>query len=104
MAKLKKGDLVVAITGKDRGKQGKVLRVFQQAGTAVVEHLNLKTHFERRTKADQPGGIVKREVPMRLEKLMLVCPRCHRSTRVGYRVAERVKQRICKRCQEVLHG
>ena len=105
MARLKKGDTVVALSGKDRGKRGKIVRMFPERRVALVERLNLVKHFERRTQADQPGGIIEREAPMALGKLALVCPRCDRPTRVGFRVnAEVAKQRICRRCREVIGG
>lgn len=105
MARLKKGDLVAVLSGKDRGKRGKVLQVFPGRHAALVERLNLVKHFERRTQADRPGGIIEREAPVALDKLALVCPRCNRPTRVGFRVSQDVaKQRLCRRCQEVFSG
>jgi len=104
MSRLKKGDVVAVRSGKDRGKRGKVLRVLPDRGAAVVERINLLKHFERRTRADQPGGIVEREAPIPLDKLALVCPRCNHPSRIGWRLTDGAKHRICKRCQEVLGG
>ncbi len=100
--KLKKGDTVTVLSGKDRGKKGKILRVDPNRGVALVERLNLRKHFDRRTRADQPGGIIERESPMALGKLALVCPRCSKPTRVGMRVTEQTKQRVCKQCGEAI--
>ena len=100
--KLKKGDTVAVLAGKDRGKKGKILRMDPQRGVALVERLNLRKHFERRQRADQPGGIVERESPLAIGKLALVCPRCNKPTRVGIRVTEQTKQRVCKQCGEAI--
>lgn len=105
MPKLKKGDTVCVLTGKDRGKKGKILQIVRAGEAAIVERINLMKHFERRTRQDQPGGIIEREGPMVLAKLALVCPRCSKPTRVGIRVSDGgAKQRVCKRCQETLGG
>ncbi len=117
MAKIRKGDTVAVLTGKDRGKTGKVLRVWPQAGTALVERLNFRKHFERRSQQNPSGGIVEREHALALSKLALMCPKCKKPTRVGWRSPERVpqtagrvegsitrdtKQRVCRRCHEPL--
>ncbi len=105
MAKLKKGDLVAVLAGKDRGKRGKILRMMSERGTALVERLNLAKHFERRTQQNQAGGIIEREAPIGMAKLAVVCPRCDRPVRVGWSVSsDGTKQRICRRCKEALGG
>jgi large subunit ribosomal protein L24 len=104
MLKLRKGDTVAVTNGKDRGKRGKVLQVNPERGTALVERINLMKHFDRRTGQNQQGGIVEREVPLAIAKLMVVCPRCSKPTRIGIRVTEKARQRFCKRCQEVVGG
>jgi len=105
MGRLKKGDTVAVLGGRDRGKRGKILRVMPERGTALVERLNLVKHFERRTQQNQAGGIIEREAPLALGKLAVVCPRCDRPVRVGFTVApDGTKQRICRRCREALGG
>ncbi|MBI3324959.1 MAG: 50S ribosomal protein L24 [Candidatus Omnitrophica bacterium] len=105
MARLRKGDTVAVLTGKDRGKRGKIVRIIPDAGQAFVERINLVKHFDRRTSADQPGGVIEREAPLALDKLALVCPRCNKPTRIGWkRGADGAKQRICKQCLEVAGG
>ncbi len=104
MARLRKGDTVAVLWGKDRGKRGKILKVLTAQNAAVVERVNLLKHFERRTSAEQPGGIIEREAPVSLEKLTLVCGRCNRPTRIGWTTAGNEKQRLCKRCGEVFRG
>jgi len=110
---------VAVLSGRDRGKRGKVLAVYPDGGKALVERINLLKHFERRTRADQPGGIIEREAPIALDKLALVCPRCGKPTRIGYRLnsptpsakaaglstgaaGAATKDRICRRCQEII--
>ena len=103
MARIKKGDTVAVLSGKDKGKTGKVLQVWPEAERALVERLNLVKHFERRSQQNQAGGIVEREGTLALAKLAPVCPRCHKPARVGWKVGgPGEKQRICRRCQEPL--
>ena len=102
--RIKVGDQVAVLAGKDRGKRGKVLRVFPKDDRALVERLNLAKHFDRPTQTNRAGGIVEREMPLPLSKLAVVCPRCSKPTRVGMRLstgtAGATKQRACKQCQE----
>lgn len=102
MSLIKKNDRVKVISGKDKGGQGKVLKVFRDDETALVERLNIvKRHTKPGTKAGQQGGIVEKEAPIRLCKLMLVCPKCSKPTRVGKQILEDGERvRYCKRCQE----
>ena len=104
MARIKKGDLVVVLSGKDKGKSGKVLKVWPEDARALVERLNLVKHFERRSQQNQSGGIVEREGSLAISKLALLCPKCHKPSRVGWRVSTGGgKQRICRRCQEIVN-
>jgi len=103
MARIKKGDTVVVLSGKDRGKSGKVLHVWPQRQQALVERLNMLKHFERRSQQNQAGGVIAREGAIALSKLALSCPKCHGPARVGWLVSGAgEKQRVCRRCQEVL--
>ena len=103
MARIKTGDTVVMLSGKDRGKSGKVLAVFPARDRALVEHINLVTHFERRSQQHQAGGVVQREGAVALSKLALTCPKCRRPSRLGWVVsAQGTKQRVCRRCQDPL--
>ena len=103
MARIKKGDTVVVLSGKDRGKSGKVLAVWPQREQALVERLNVLKHFERRTQQNPAGGVIEREAPMALDKLTPLCPKCRKPSRVGWSLgADGSKQRICRRCQEPL--
>jgi large subunit ribosomal protein L24 len=102
MARIKKGDTVTVLSGKDRGKSGKVLQVWPARGRALVERLNLTKHFERRTQQAPSGGVVERESPLALAKLAPVCPKCSKPVRVGWRLSGEDKQRVCRRCGEAL--
>lgn len=100
MARIKKGDTVTVLSGKDRGKSGKVLEVWPDRGRASVERLNLLKHFERRSQQNPQGGVVEREGLIALSKLAPTCPNCRRPVRVGWSVgADGKKQRICRRCK-----
>ncbi len=101
MARVKKGDTVVVLSGKDKGKTGKVLQVWPETERALVERVNLVKHFERRSQQNQSGGIVEREGPLALSKLAPSCPRCQRPSRIGWLASDTGdKQRICRRCKE----
>ncbi len=103
MARIKKGDQVYVLSGKDKGKTGKVLQVWPEAERALVERVNLVKHFDRRTQQNQVGGIVEREGALALSKLALFCPKCHKPSRIGWSALESgEKQRICRRCQGVM--
>jgi large subunit ribosomal protein L24 len=100
---IKKDDIVKVIAGKDRGKQGRVLRVFLQEGRITVERLNMIKRHTRPTRQVQQGGIIEREGKLHLSNVMLICARCERGVRVGHRRLEDGKKvRICRRCGEVL--
>jgi len=103
MARIKKGDLVAVLSGKDRGKTGKVLQVWPGADRALVEQVNMLKHFDRRTQQNQAGGVIARETPIQMSKLAPFCPKCRKPARVGWTVSgPGDKQRICRRCKESL--
>lgn len=101
--KIRKNDPVLVIAGKDRGKQGKVLRALPQEGKVWVEGVNrVKRHIRARPPAIQ-GGIVEREAPLPASKVMLLCNKCHHPARVGFRFLEDGKKvRLCRACGEVI--
>ena len=97
---LKKGDTVVVLSGKDRGKQGKVLRVLAGKGTAIVERVNfLKKHTRPNPQKNIKGGILERESPIRLDKLQVVCPSCGEPARLGSNRGEEGSERFCRKCK-----
>lgn len=100
---IKKDDFVKVLAGKDRGKQGKVLRVFPQEGRLMVERLGMIKRHTRPTKRMQQGGIIEREGKIHISNVMLVCTKCERGVRIGHRQLEDGKKvRVCRRCDEVL--
>jgi large subunit ribosomal protein L24 len=117
--KIRKGDLVQVLSGKDRGKQGRIIEADPRKGRVMVENLNLvKKHRKPRPLKDssrmgqtqiQPGGVIELTAPLPVSNVMVVCPTCNRPSRVGYEFREdekgrRIKVRVCKRsdCGEVL--
>ncbi len=101
--KIKRNDTVVIIAGKDKGKSGKVRRTFPKEDKVVVEGLNMIKRHSRARRAARQAGIIELEAPIHLSNVMLLCDKCGRPTRVGFRfLADGKKTRICKACQEVI--
>ncbi|MDD5019490.1 MAG: 50S ribosomal protein L24 [Candidatus Omnitrophica bacterium] len=102
MQKIRKGDTVAVITGKDKGKKGKVLRVLPEAGKVLVEGINFVKKHQRKTRQDQQeAGIVQVERPVYVSNLMVVCKNCQVPARVGFSILkDKTKARICKKCNE----
>lgn len=100
---VKTGDTVIVLSGKDKGKKGKVLAVSPKEDKVIVEKINMvKKHVKPRKMGEQ-GGIIKAEGAMYSSKVQLVCPRCKKATRVGHKIYEDgTKGRICKKCGESL--
>ncbi len=95
---VKKGDTVVVLSGKDRGKQGKVLGTVPADGKVVVEGINMVTCHVKPRKQGETGGIVKREAALAACKVQVVCPKCSKATRVSYKIENGKKTRVCKKC------
>ena len=95
---VKKGDTVVVLSGKDRGKQGKVLGTVPADGRVVVEGINMVTCHVKPRKQGEQGGIVKREAALAACKVQVVCPKCSKATRVAYEIKDGKKVRTCKKC------
>jgi len=100
VAKIKRDDLVLVTTGKDKGKRRKVLRVIPKENRVVVEKVNIVKKHQRPTQTTH-GGIIEKEAPIHISNVMLICPKCGEPTRVGYKFLEDGKKvRICKKCKE----
>jgi large subunit ribosomal protein L24 len=99
--KIKKNDKILVTAGKDKGKTGKVEKVFHKTSKVLVEGINLyKKHLKKRGE-DKPGGIVERNRPLTVANVALICPKCQKPTRVGYKFDKSNKKyRICKKCRE----
>lgn len=103
MAKMyiKKEDRVVVISGKDKGKKGKVLVAEPKNGRVVVEKVNMVTKHEKPKGQGKPGGIVHQEAPIDASNVMLVCAKCGQPTRIAFKLLENEsKVRVCKKCGE----
>ena len=102
-AHVRKGDTVIIIAGRERGKRGKVLRVFPAEGRLLVERLNLMKKHQKPTQKLRQGGIIEREAPLHLSNVMLVDPRSDKPTRVGVRMlTEGRKVRIARKSGEII--
>ena len=95
---IKKDDKVIVLSGKDKGKQGKVMIADPKAMKVVVEGVNVATKHQRAQKQGQEGGIIKVETPIYACKVQLVCPKCGKATRVAHKVTGDKKVRVCKKC------
>jgi large subunit ribosomal protein L24 len=104
--KLKKGDRVRVRTGKDRGKEGEIMRVLPKANKVIVEGVNVAKKSQRTTRATMQGGIIDKDMPIPVANVSIICPGCG-PTRVGYRfddslgtadIPVRQKVRVCKKC------
>jgi large subunit ribosomal protein L24 len=101
--RIRKNDMVMVITGRDRGKTGKVMRVLPEHGRVVVERLNVVKRHSRPRGAASPGGIVEKEAAIDLSNVMILCERCNAPVRIGMKhAADGTKTRICRRCGESL--
>lgn len=101
--RIKKGDTVQVISGRDTGKKGKVLRVIPDENRLVVEGINKMKKHQRPTRALPQGGILQIETPLNASNVMLVCGSCKKPTRVGKQLLKsNEKVRVCKKCGEVL--
>jgi large subunit ribosomal protein L24 len=100
---IRRGDTVIATAGKDKGKTGKVLKIFPKENRLIVEGINYIKKHTRKTREEQTGGIIQKEGPIDISNLMLFCKKCNRPTRVGKTVLkDDRKERICKKCGETI--
>ncbi|MEW6104237.1 MAG: 50S ribosomal protein L24 [bacterium] len=99
--RIKKDDKVYVLTGKDRGKEGKIIKVFHKKEKVLVEGINRIKRHTRPNQANRQGGIIEREAPIHISNVALVCPNCTSPTRfsIGY-TGNKNKIRICKKCKE----
>lgn len=100
---IKKGDTVLVIKGRDRGKTGVVVAVNPVTKQVKLEGLNVvKRHLRKSSRAGQPGGIIEKIQPMPVSKVMLICANCHQPVRVGHKVVSGKRERVCKKCQAII--
>ena len=96
--KIKKADNVMIISGKDRGKTGRILKVFPEHSTILVDGVNMRKHHERPRQQGKKGEIVTRPLPVHVSNVMLVCSKCGKPARIGYSEQGGAKGRVCKKC------
>ena len=100
---LRKDDPVMVITGKERGKTGKILKILSEKNRALVEKLNMVKKHARPTKANPQGGVIQKEASIHLSNLMYHCSKCSKGVRVGVKIlGDGKKVRSCKKCGEIL--
>jgi large subunit ribosomal protein L24 len=100
---VKKGDNVLVLSGKDKGKKGKVLKVVPDKSMVLIEGVNMTTKHVKPRNRYQQGGLVHQESPIYSAKVMLVCERCGKPTKIGKNVLDNGdKLRICKKCNEII--
>jgi len=103
MLHVKMNDIVKILAGKDKGKTGKVLKVYPIKKRAIVQGVNFTKKHARRSRQDEQGGIIQREAPLDLSNIAIVCKGCSQATRVGSDVLkDGSRVRYCKKCKEVL--
>ena len=98
--KIHKGDTVQVTTGKDKGKSGKVLRVFQEKNTILLEGINVYKKHKRPKKQGEKGEIVELPRPLQISNVLLFCGNCRKGSRAGFRIEGERKIRICKSCKK----
>ena len=95
---VKAKDQVVVISGKDKGAKGKVIAAQPKTGRIAVEGVAVVSKHQKPRQQGQEGGIIKVETPIYVSKVQLVCPKCGKSTRVGHKITDGKKVRVCKKC------
>lgn len=103
MKKIRKGDKVVVLAGKDKGRTGEVVRVMPKDDKAVVRGVNMVVRHQRQT-ANQEGGIIRKEAPIHLSNIAIADPKDGKPTRVGFEIRDGGKVRVAKRSGEVING
>jgi large subunit ribosomal protein L24 len=101
--RIKKGDTVMVIAGRERGKTGKVLSLHRPDGKLIVEKLNMIKRHTKPSQKVRQGGILEREAPLAISNVMFYCANCQKPVRVGMKsLADRQRVRVCKKCQEII--
>lgn len=101
---VKKGDNVLVLSGKDKGKQGEVLEVVRETGRVKVAGVNIQAHHKKPRSKDDKGGILKTEGAIDISNVQVVCPTCKKATRVAHSLVDGKSVRVCKKCGATLDG
>ena len=100
---MKKGDQVIVLLGKDRGKKGKIEKVFPKKGQVLVTGINIYKKHVKKQSEDRPGKIIEITKPLIVSKVALLCSKCKQRTRIGYLIDKKgEKSRICRKCREII--
>jgi len=100
--RIKKGDTVLIISGKDKGKKGAILQVFPKEAKVMIEGINLRKKHQKPKRTGEKGQIITLPSPISISNVKFICPKCGKPTRVSYKILEKNKVRICKKCgQEI---
>lgn len=97
---IKKNDTVIVLSGKSKGKKGKVIAAMPKENKVIVEGVNVATCHVKARKQNDASGIIKREIPIRVDKVQLFCSKCGKGVRVGFNVDGDKKVRVCKKCSK----
>jgi large subunit ribosomal protein L24 len=98
--KIRKGDRVKVLAGKDRGREGTVTFAYPKEGRVIVDGVNVAKKHQKPTRSTQQGGIIDKEMPIAVSNVAIICPSCGKPTRVGQRLdADGTKTRICRKCE-----
>lgn len=100
--KIKKGDNVLIIAGKDKGKTGKVLKSIPKEGKILVEGVGIVTKAVKAKRQGEKGQLIKVSMPINVSNIKLICPKCGKAVRVGYKVDGDNKSRVCKKCKQII--
>lgn len=97
--KIKKGDTVLVICGKDRGRKGKVIKALPKKEKVIIEGINLVKKHRRPRRSGEKGEVIQKPAPLHVSNVKLICPKCKKATRIGYKKVGKKKYRICKKCK-----
>jgi len=98
---IRRDDTVIVLSGKDKGKKGKVLQAYPKENKVLVEGVNLSKRHQKARRATDPSGIINKEIPIYAPKVMRICPKCNKPTRAAHLIADDgTKSRVCKKCGE----
>ena len=100
--KLRKEDLVQVIAGKDKGKQGKILKIDREKGRVIVAGVNMVKKAMKKKNQNDRGGIAEIEAALHISNVMIVCKKCGRPVKIGYKIEGDTKKRVCRKCGEAL--
>lgn len=97
--KLKVGDNVIILKGKDRSKSGRIDKIFKEDNRVVVKGINIVKKHQKKSQSKPQGGIIEKYLPVNASKVQILCPSCHKPTKAGYLISDNSKIRICRSCR-----